>query len=153
VAKTAEVANEILNDMQRDRGGDIVQEDESRYRVSLRQADAAEGWSGEVIGPPKIFPLETVTVVTANKSLIVLDKTNKKLWQSPLNYNVTGDPAALEADRTTYGQGPCVERKGSLYVFDEGVLTAFDLATGNARWRYPRLGSRACFSMIKGCSM
>jgi outer membrane protein assembly factor BamB len=33
-----------------------------------------------------------------------------------------------------------VEHKGSLYVFDEGVLSAFDLGSGNARWRLPSVG-------------
>src|SRR5262249_25497119 len=33
VANTAEVANEILNEMQRNRGGDTITEDVSRYQV------------------------------------------------------------------------------------------------------------------------
>jgi len=38
-----------------------------------------------------------------------------------------------------------VERKDTLYVFDEGVLTAFDLATGNVRWRLPSVGITGLF--------
>jgi hypothetical protein len=145
VAKTTEIANEILNDMQRDRGGDIVEEDESRYLVSVRRPDTGDSWSGEVIGPPNVFPLETVNVITGNKILIVLDKHNKKLWQSSMNYKVAGGLDALDEDNARYGQGPCVERKNSLYVFDQGVLTAFDLANGNARWRYPSVGIAGLF--------
>ena len=32
-----------------------------------------------------------------------------------------------------------------LYVFDQGVLTAFDLATGNVRWRLPSVGIAGMF--------
>ena len=38
-----------------------------------------------------------------------------------------------------------MERTNSLYVFDEGVLTAFDLATGNVRWRMPSVGILGLF--------
>ena len=140
VAKTAELANEMLNEMQRDRGGEVIREDESRYLVTLRRPDSPDAWSGEVIGPPSLFPLTTVNVLTANKSVLVLDKTNKKLWQATLSYNVSGGYGALDAENAPYGLGPCVERKDTLYVIDEGVLTAFDLATGNVRWRLPSVG-------------
>jgi len=138
--KSADLVNEMLNQAQRDRGGDVIREDESRYLVTLRQADAADAWSGEVVGPPTLYPLTTVNVITANKSLIVLDKANQKRWQSPLSYNVTGGFGALDPENAPYGQGPCVEHQDSLYVFDEGMLTAFDMPTGNARWRLPSVG-------------
>ena len=38
-----------------------------------------------------------------------------------------------------------MERKDTLYVIDQGVLTAFDLATGNARWRLPSIGIMGLF--------
>jgi hypothetical protein len=145
VAKTAEIANEILNDMQRQRGGDVVEEDESRYQVTVCKPDGKEVWSAEVIGPPRLFPLTTVNVISANKTLIVLDKQNKKLWQASLNYNVVGGMGALEENVALYGQGPCVEHKGGLYIFDQGVLTAFDLTSGNVRWRYPSVGIAGLF--------
>jgi hypothetical protein len=145
VNNTAEAANEILNDVQRERGGDIVQEDESRYLVKLQAPDAKEGWSAEVVGPPSLFPLETVNVVTANKLIIVLDKANNKLWQSTLSYNVNPNLGAGEAETGLYGQGPCVEHKGGLYVFDQGGLVAFDLATGARRWGLPSIGIAGMF--------
>jgi hypothetical protein len=150
VAKTMEVANEILNDMQRSRGGDTVVEDESRYQVIVRQPNARETWSGEIIGRPGIYPLKSVNVVTGNKSMIVLDKSNKKLWQATLSYNVVGGPGSLEEEDARYGQGPCVERDNSLYVFDQGVLTAFDLKSGDVRWRVPSVGIAGLFFDDKG---
>ncbi len=145
VGQTADVANEMLNDSQRARGGEVARVDESRYQVTLQQMDAPGAWSDEVIGPPQLFPLPTVNVLTANEMVMVFDKANKKLWQSALTYNVSGSPGASDAERAAYGQGPCVEHKDTLYVFDEGVLTAFDLATGNARWRLPSVGITGLF--------
>lgn len=150
VTQSGEVANEMLNEMQRERGGDVVEEDLSRYRVSLRRAGSKGSWTGEVIGYPSIYPLETVTVVAANKTIIVLDKDFKKLWQSSLNYPISGGLEALDPEQTSYGQGPCVERKDTLYVFDQGVLTAFDLKSGNARWRFISVGITGLFFDDRG---
>jgi hypothetical protein len=145
LSKTADLSNEMLNDMQRERGGEVEHEDESRYAVTLRRADAPEAWSGEVIGRPTLYPLKTVNVLTANKLAIVLDKSNQKLWQSTLNFNVPARLNTADPDSSSCGEGPCVERDGSLYIFDQGVLTAFDLATGNARWRLPSVGIAGIF--------
>jgi outer membrane protein assembly factor BamB len=84
-------------------------------------------------------------VLAANKQIIVFDKSYKKLWQSTLNYNVSGYGDALEEGASPYGQAPCVERTNSLYIADEGVLTAFDLKNGNARWRLPSVGVTGIF--------
>ena len=145
VSQTTELANEMLNEAQRARGGEVVREDESRYLATIQRLDAPDTWSGEVIGPPELFPLTTVNVLAANKRLMVFNKANQKLWESALSYNVSGGLAALDAEHAPYGQGPCVERKDTLYVFDEGVLTAFDLATGNVRWRLPSIGITGLF--------
>src|SRR4030095_1505451 len=133
VTQTTEVANEILNDMQRSRGGDVVQEDESRYSVELRRTDGKGDWAGEVAGPPSFFSLATVNVLSAGKMIYVFDQHNKLLWKSELSYRL--DDTAVVA-----GDGPCVEHKNSLYVFDSGVLSAFDLRTGQVRWRLPSVG-------------
>jgi hypothetical protein len=147
ITKTVDAANEILNDMQRSRGGNIVEEDVSRYQVTLRRPDSTEtrDWTGEVIGPPGLFPLKTVNVLTAGKTLVVFDKTNKKLWQSALTHPVTGGAGARGGEEARLGEGPCVERGDTLFVFDQAVLTAFDLATGNARWRLPSVGVAGLF--------
>lgn len=144
-ANSMKAAGELLNEMQRARGGDIVREDVSRYEVTLRRPGSAETWTGEVDGPPRLYPLQTVNVLAANKLILVFNKDNKKLWQNSLNYNVVAPLGALDEESAPYGQGPCVERKGTLYVFDQGVLTAFELATGNVRWRLPSVGIAGLF--------
>ena len=146
VGNTGEAANEILNDMQRSRGGDVVEEDQSRYQVKLQSADGAEGWTEEVVGPPALFPLNTVNVVAGRRSIVVLDKHQHALWQRDLGYDLLGaGPGAWDSQNGRYGQGPCVEHKGVLYVFDAGELTALDLATGNVRWRLPSVGVAGIF--------
>jgi hypothetical protein len=146
-SQSAEAANEILNDMQRARGGETVTEDESRYRVTVRRPPLGEvpDWTGEVIGPPSLFPLKTVSVVAAGKTLVVLDRNNKKLWQNTLSYTVAGGGGTLHGEAAPLGEGPCVERGDTLYVFDEAVLTAFDLTTGTVRWRLPSVGTVGLF--------
>jgi len=141
-SQTGDVANEMLNEMQRNRGGDKVAEDESRYQVTvhLLNSPGAADWTNEVTGPPQLFVLKTVNVVAAGKTVIVLDKSNKKLWQAALTYNVSGGGENFLAAQTQFGEGPVVEHAGTLYVFDQAVLSAFDLTSGNARWRVPSVG-------------
>jgi len=142
VAKTADVANEMLNEMQRNAGGDKVSEDQSRYQVTLHRPDSTDtpDWTGEVIGPPQLFPLKTVTVLAAGKTIIVFDKSNKKLWEATLTYPVSAGYRGFAGAESQFGDGPCVEHDSLLYVFDQAVLSAFDLATGSARWRLPSIG-------------
>jgi PQQ-like domain len=151
-SRTMDVANEILNEMQRTRGGDTVIENESRYKVTIRRPDAKDvpDWTGEVIGPPSLIPLPTVNVLTANKSLTVFDKSNKKLWQASLTYNVDAEGRMPGESETSFGQGPCVERGDTLYVFDQAVLTAFNIASGDVRWRLPSVGVLGIFFDDKG---
>ncbi|HXR03073.1 MAG TPA: PQQ-binding-like beta-propeller repeat protein [Verrucomicrobiae bacterium] len=159
VTKTADVANEILNEMQRSHGGSTVQEDDSRYQVTIHRPDSADtaDWTGEVVGPPALFPLKTVNVLTAGKNVIVVDKSNKKLWQATLAYSVPAGAGILgegantfSSEKSPYGDGPCVEHGDTLYIFDQAVLTAFDLATGNPRWRLPSVGIAGLFFDDKG---
>jgi hypothetical protein len=143
-AATAAIANELLNEMTRERGGDVVEEDVSRYQVTLRRGtgkDATE-WTGEVTGSPDFFALQTVDVVTGGKTAIVLDRAMKKLWEAQFNYGLPGpSERGPEGELPTAGDGPCVERGDTLYIYDGGVLTAFELATGNVRWRLPSVGT------------
>ena len=144
VTNTTAIANEILNDMQRDRGGDSVTEDISRYQVTVHRPEAKDvpDWTGEVIGSPSIIEQKTVTIVTGLQMLVVLDKNNKKLWETSLTYNV-GHGSGLDDNdpgQTSVGLGPCVEYGDTLYVYDEASLTAYDLANGNVRWRVPKIG-------------
>ncbi len=157
-AATVDVANELLNEMQRDRAGSTVEEDESRYQVTVRGAgEPAGSWSGEVVGPPALHPLKSVDVVTAGKELTVLSRVNKKLWSGKLSYPVPGglggpdssgsataepmaDHDGSGSGRLSTGAGPVVEREGTLYVCDQGMLTCFALADGTVRWRLPSVG-------------
>jgi hypothetical protein len=144
VTNTAAIANEILNDMQRDRGGDSVTEDISRYQVTVRRPESKDvpDWVGEVIGPPDVIEQKTVTVVAGGAMIVVLDKNNKKLWDAKLSYNI-GKGSSLDDNdpgQTSIGLGPCVEHDDALYVFDEASLTAYDLAKGDVRWRVPTIG-------------
>jgi len=144
VTNTTAIANEILNDMQRDRGGDSVTEDVSRYQVTIHRPDAKDvpDWTGEVIGVPSVFEQKTVTVIAGLQSLIVLDKNNKKLWDANLTYNL-GHGSGLDDNdpgQTSVGLGPVVEYGDSLYVYDEAALVAYDLSNGNVRWRVPTIG-------------
>jgi hypothetical protein len=153
VSSTTAVANEILNDIQRDRGADTVREDVSRYQVTLRHPGAATSaaWTGEVVGEPHLFPLQTVDVLVAGNAALVFDKASKKLWETKLSFPVTADlNTGWTVEVPFFGQGPCVERDGTLYLFDAGVLAAFDLSTGNARWRLPSVGVAGLFFDDKG---
>lgn len=149
VTATADIANELLNEMQRNAGDGVEREDHSRYLVSIHSGDStgAPDWEGEVVGEPSIYQQPSVTVITAGKSLIVLDKTNKKKWDSTLNYPIAGRGGFAADDKAEEktGLGPIVERGDTLFVFDKGVLSAFELATGNARWRLPSVGIKSMF--------
>jgi hypothetical protein len=153
-SQSLDAANEILNEMQRNAGGATVTEDESRYRATVRvPGGKVPDWSAEVIGRPQLFPLPTVTVVAGGKSVVVLDKNNKKLWESPLSARIPSiyqDEEDEEGDEADTSHGPCVERDGKLYVFDQLVLTAFDLHTGNVQWRLPSVGVTGLFFDPKG---
>jgi outer membrane protein assembly factor BamB len=148
-AKTTEIANEILNEMQRNRGGAVETEDVSRYQVTVHRPDAKDvpDWVGEVIGPPSIIEQKTVTIVRGGRMVVVLDKSNKKLWQADLAHKFVGGTGFEDSDpgEPSLGEGPCVEHGDALYVFDEATLTAFDLATGNVRWRVPSIGITGLF--------
>ena len=142
VANSADAANEILNEMQRNGGGGNVSEDQSRYQVTLHRPDSAGApdWTGEVIGPPQLFPLKTVNVLAAGRTVIVFDKSNKKLWEASLTYPISAGQRGFGGVEPQFGAGPDIEHGNLLYVFDQAVLSAYDLATGNARWRLPSIG-------------
>jgi hypothetical protein len=148
-ANEQKAINEQLNDIQRTTGGGTVSEDESHYQVTIRRLNSATpDWTGEVIGPPQLFPLATVNVVAAGKTLIALDKSDKLLWQAQTTYDITGGDG--QSFQSPFGAGPCVEHNGTLYVFDQAVLTAYDAASGNVRWRLPSVGVVGLFFDDKG---
>jgi outer membrane protein assembly factor BamB len=109
-----------------------------------------EDWTGEVIGPPSLHCLKTVSVVAGGKTLVVLGGMNRKLWQATLTYDLAGGGASSDDEAGPFGLGPCVERGDMLYVFDQAVLTAFELRTGSVRWRLPSVGIVGMFFDDKG---
>lgn len=138
-----EIANELLNEMRRDAGDSKVREDHSRYlaKVHIGGKDVPD-WEGEFVGKAAVYPQPSVNVIVGGKTLVVLDKSNKKKWESTLSYPLSGGGTYFEDDEDALrtGLGPVVERGDTLYVFDQGVLSAFETATGNARWRLPSVG-------------
>jgi len=140
-AATVAIANEIMNEFQREATGGVEVEDVSRYEVMLKRLGNDTTFTSEVIGRPQFFPLETVDLLVAGKSLTVLDKSGKKLWESKLNYEVSGGFGEEGwGELVATATAPGLEHDGHLYFFDEGVLACFELATGNARWRLPTVG-------------
>jgi hypothetical protein len=144
LANEGQMVNEQLNEIQRNNGGGTVMEDQSTYQVVLRRTSSTQpDWNGQVIGTPQFYPLTNVNVLISGKTLMVFDKTNKKLWQANLSYEA-------DAGGSRYGAGPCVEKNGTLYVFDKAILTAFDMNSGNVRWRIPSVGVVGMFFDDKG---
>ena len=133
-------AGELLNEMQREGTGGVAYENESRYQVTLRRflpANAPD-WIGEVNGPPLVFPQKTVDVLAAGKTLTVFNKKNAKLWEARLTFPVSEKVVSSYSSDETLA--PCLEDSGALFFFDKGMLTAFDLRSGEARWRVPSVG-------------
>lgn len=129
---------EFLNQSQRERTGGIEQEDESRYQVTLtRHFAASSPWTGEVVGPPWLFPQKTVDAVVANTTLLVFGKSNQKLWEAKLTYTIS---PRFRSSGEAEGRGPAREIGNQLYVADQGMLTAFNLKSGQVLWRVTTVG-------------
>jgi outer membrane protein assembly factor BamB len=144
-SSTADVAEEVFNDIKRDQTGGVKGIDESRYEATLRRwmGAAPVEWKGEVTGVPMFFSLKTVDLLVAGQVLTVFDKENKKLFDAKLAFPVNG---RYNPDRWDRHSVPAVEGPGGLYFFDEGVLTAFSLPSGEVRWRLTSVGiSKAQF--------
>jgi outer membrane protein assembly factor BamB len=62
------------------------------------------------------------------------------MWQASLTYAVAAGGGGFFREESQFGEGPCVEHGDTLYVFDQAVLTAYELNSGNARWRLPSVG-------------
>src|SRR6202142_4731558 len=137
--QSMEASEQVINDIHREQTGGVEEEDVSRYQVTLRRwpASTAPDWTGEVIGPPLYFALKTRDVLVGGNSIYVFDKNNKKLWTAGLTYTI---PPHYSEDFATEADPPCVESGNTLYVFDRGMLTSFDGATGQVHWRLTSVG-------------
>ena len=144
-SSTADMAEEVFNDIKRDQTGGVKGIDESRYEATLRRwiGAAPLEWKGQVTGVPMFFSLKTVDLLVAGKRLIVFDKENKQLFDAKLAYPIN---SRYNPDRWDRHSVPAVEGNGLLCFFDEGVLTAFSLPSGEIRWRLTSVGiSKAQF--------
>jgi hypothetical protein len=137
--QSLDATQELLNDQQRERTGGKEEEDVSRYQVTLHRllAKGIPDWTGEVIGPPEFIPLKTVDLVAAGNSLFVFEKENKKKWEAKLTYRV---PSRYSSEEGESAGAPWLETKDALYFADQGILTRFDIANGNVRWRLNSVG-------------
>ncbi|MBC8003185.1 MAG: hypothetical protein H7X97_11425 [Opitutaceae bacterium] len=135
-AGSAGLATEIFNEMKRNSGAGIRWENHSKYQVTLkrRPADGAPDWSGELKGNVELYPLKTVDVLMAGKSIHLFDKKNQKIKEHALTFFVHN---RFVGDERRRDDAPCVETNNTLYFFDQGVLTAMDLPGGDVRWRLP----------------
>ncbi len=133
-----ELAEEMMNNAQRERTGGVDYIDVSRYQVTLHRLFAHDvpDWTGEVVGPPELIPLKTVDLLLAGTNILVFDKSNKKLWDAKLTYPY----ASGYGFRFEHTGPPCLETADALYFADKGMLTRFDPATGNVRWRLTSVG-------------
>ena len=116
---------------------ETIQKDESRYAVTVRRlcAASAPDWTGEVTGAPVLFPLKTVDVLVAGTNVTVLNHNNQKQWEARLTYPLL--PIFINDPDESSTSGPVLEMAGRLLLSDLGMLTAFDLRTGQAAWRLP----------------
>ena len=134
-----DLAEEMMNDAQRERTSGEEIEDVSRYLVTLHRwfAKDVPDWTGEVIGPSELAPVKSVDLLLAGTNLLAFGRDNKKLWDAKLTFPV--------ASRHYFKDGryPCLETKDALYFADKGMLTRFDPATGNVRWRLTSVGISA----------
>ena len=135
-------------------------EDRSVYEVELRRVHGGPStWQGQINGHPSYFPLPTVDVVAGGSSFKVIDKSGKLKWESPLSYPLSREgidsSQFYNATFHPFGNGrnfdeqdglryhfPFVERGDRLYAYDRGVLAAFDLNTGEVKWRVTSVGIR-----------
>jgi len=137
--QSLDAAEQMVNETRREQTGGVEEEDVSRYQITLRRLPAgdASDWTGEAVGPPSFFALKTLNVLASGKTIQVFDKHNKKLWTANLTYRI---PARYAAALDREADAPCVEAGYTLYVFDQGMLTSFDAATGDVHWRLTSVG-------------
>ena len=85
-----DLAEEMLNDSQRERTGGVEIEDVSRYQVTLHRRFAPDvpDWTGEVTGRAELIALKTVDLVLAGTNIYAIGRDNKKLWDAKLTFPV-----------------------------------------------------------------
>jgi hypothetical protein len=130
-------------------GNKVVDGDSvTMHRVIFRRLGPEPGaeWTGDLPGSPELHPLKTVDVLAGGKSFMVLDKAGQKRWEAKLNLAVPAPPLPeFRPENSSAGNGPCVEQGDTLYIYDPGALTSFDLGTGALRWTLATAESTGLF--------
>jgi len=87
---------------------------------------------------PQLFALKTVNVIAAARTWWSRPE-QQKLWQASLTYPVSPARVAIVFARASPRRSRA-RNMAATYVFDQAVLTAYELNSGNARWRLPSVG-------------
>ena len=139
-SNAGEIVEELSNDIKRSQTGGNRLVDESHYEVRLRRwigEPQPVEWKADISGIPRFYSLSTVDLLVAGQILYVFDKSNNKLFESKLS-NPLGELFAGEyADHKLV---PAIQTANALYFFDQAIMTAFDLPSGNVRWRLTSIG-------------
>ena len=145
-ADAAVVAQALEKDANREATGGKERVDESTYEVVLTrpfETGVAEV-RVQMQGRPEIFSTASLDLLTAGRTLLAFDHTNKKVWEAKLAYSVSdaGSPRGFDDDASAGSAQPCVEAGGQLFFFDRGYLSAFQIGNGQTLWRLPSIGIR-----------
>lgn len=139
-ANAVQAMEELMNEMARDDTGGRETIDVSLYQVNLLRhlSAAAAEWSGQVEGSVTFYPMRTVDLLVAGTTLHVFDKQNQLKWTAKLTFPVGEEFRQTDEPPTP----PALLTATTLYFFDKGMLTAFDISTGTPRWRVTSVGIR-----------
>ncbi|HEY1173882.1 MAG TPA: hypothetical protein VGH19_21130 [Verrucomicrobiae bacterium] len=134
------IAEDVFNDIKRSEGGQFESVDLSTYQVTVNRIlkSGGEGtWEGEVSGEPAFYSGKTVDLIVGHQEIIILSKANKVIARRGLNFP-TGAMGGLAFRRRE--NPPFLETADTLYFWDKGTITAFDLPSGNKRWDFQNVG-------------
>jgi len=129
--------DEIANEIARASGAGTKEVNASSYSVTLKRIfskSKTADWKGELKGDIAFFPGREVDCLTDMESLFIFNKQNKLLKKAKMSFPI--HPAYFTGSENV----PFLEHGGRLYFFNHGVLTAYDLPSGEAAWRLPSVG-------------
>lgn len=133
------VAEDVFNDIKRSDGGQFKSVDESVYSLTVNRVLKGEAatWQGEISGPPTLYTGKSVDIITGHQEAIILSKDNKLIAQRRFDFPI-GRMGGYSLRR--HENAPFIEANNTLYFWDKGSITAFDLPSGNKRWNYQLVG-------------
>ncbi len=133
------IAEDVFNDIKRSDGGQFTSVDESTYAITIDRIlkGGVARWEGEIIGEPSFYAGKTVDLIVGYRDVIVLSKANKLLFQRRMEYPI-GAMGGMAFRRKE--NAPFLETADTLYFWDKGSITAFDLPDGKKRWNFQNVG-------------